>query len=132
HFKKFNDTHGHAVGDEVLKMVARGLEESTRKVDFCARYGGEEFVVIIPEASSEILERVAERQRQRIEQECLVHEGESLSVQISVGGACSADICGLPEAEALLREADACLYEAKRAGRNRSVCRSVERVVVTR
>ncbi len=133
HFKAFNDTHGHAVGDEVLKMVAKCLAEVTREGDHSARYGGEEFVVIIPSASEEILFQVAERVRRRIESETLTTEdGQELSVTVSVGGASANGVRTMPEAESLLKVADANLYRAKEEGRNRSLCRHVNRVDVDR
>ncbi|HGY92036.1 MAG TPA: GGDEF domain-containing protein [Planctomycetes bacterium] len=133
HFKVFNDTHGHAIGDEVLKMVARCLLDVTREGDHSARYGGEEFVVIIPHATDEVLVQVAERVRRRIEDEKLVtDDGRVLSVTVSVGGACATGVRTMREAESLLKEADANLYRAKEDGRNRSVCRRLDRIDVLR
>ncbi len=133
HFKTFNDTHGHAVGDDVLKMVARCLLDVTREGDHSARYGGEEFVVIIPNATVEVLTQVAERVRSRIEEETLVTaDGKVLSVTVSVGGACAPGVRTMLEAESLLEAADAHLYRAKEAGRNRSLCRGLDRIDVSR
>lgn len=126
HFKKFNDTHGHQVGDEALKLVAGALAEMTRDTDIAARYGGEEFVVIISNTNLDDLTRVAERVRERIERASLLQQGQSLSVTVSVGGASVRRVNGSGDGKALLALADTCLYEAKRAGRNRCVCREVE------
>lgn len=126
HFKSFNDTHGHQVGDEVLKLVAQCLTASTRSTDIAARYGGEEFVVIVPNTRRDDLQGVAERIRQRIEETTLEHGGETLSVTASFGGACVQRVTSHEDGAALLKLADKCLYEAKEAGRNRSICLEVE------
>ena len=130
HFKKFNDTYGHQVGDEVLKLVAQRLIAATRDGDIAARYGGEEFVVIVPNATLDVLKKVAERIRQCIEAVSIEHAGESLSVTVSVGGACLRRIRTQEDGAALLSLADESLYQAKQAGRNRSICREVESVEV--
>ena len=66
HFKNFNDTHGHLLGDQVLQGVARVLQKSTRETDLVARYGGEEFAVILPETPPDAALEVAERIRRAI------------------------------------------------------------------
>jgi len=126
HFKDFNDTWGHPVGDEVLKLVARTLAAQTRSTDVAARYGGEEFVVVLPNADGETLRTIGERIRKAIEDVSLPHDGQTLAVTASVGGACVERIRSSEDGEALLARADVHLYEAKRTGRNRSVCRAVE------
>lgn len=126
HFKKFNDSYGHPVGDEVLKLVAGALVAATRGTDIAARYGGEEFAVIVPNTTLDVLETIAERIRSKIASCRLEHQGRELSVTASVGGACVRKVRAQEEAAALVALADACLYEAKGAGRNRSVCREVE------
>jgi diguanylate cyclase (GGDEF)-like protein len=130
HFKKFNDTYGHQVGDEVLKLVAQRLVEATRGGDIAARYGGEEFVVIVPNATLEVVRNVAERIRQCIAATSIEHAGQSLSVTVSVGGACLQRIRSQEDGTALLSLADESLYQAKQAGRNRSICREVGTVEV--
>ena len=122
HFKKFNDTYGHQVGDEVLTGVADCLRNSVRATDLAARYGGEEFVVILPNTTMLELRAVAERLRKTVEKMTILHEGESLQVTVSVGGACLKEVRGPHDGPALLALADACLYRAKDTGRNRSVC----------
>lgn len=130
-FKNFNDTYGHAIGDDVLKLVGREISEATRESDLSARYGGEEFVVVIPEATEESMLAVAERIRKRIETAPLeTEEHGPLSVTISVGGAGSAEVKKFEEGTDLLKIADECLYGAKEAGRNRSICRTVDQSAV--
>ena len=126
HFKSFNDTHGHAVGDAVLRLVADCLTRATRGTDLAARFGGEEFVVVLANTTLEVVETVAERIREQIASSSHVHEGQPLAVTASVGGACVDRVRARGDGEALLALADACLYEAKAAGRNRVVCRAVE------
>lgn len=115
-FKKVNDDHGHAVGDRVLKLVARFLEKNVRDVDILARYGGEEFVILLPEADKEEAHLVSERLRQKLAE----HEVEGLPpLTMSLG------VASYPEdgadVEMLIKKADAALYAAKQAGRNRVV-----------
>jgi len=121
-FKRINDTYGHAVGDEMLKHVAQVLRASIRNVDAIGRYGGEEFLLVMPEtdldgglASAESLRRILGRTPLTIE----TSSGRTqISVTISIGvtghlGERSLDI------DALLRDADGALYEAKEQGRDR-------------
>ncbi|HCQ71705.1 MAG TPA: hypothetical protein DIU06_06115, partial [Rhodospirillaceae bacterium] len=117
-FKAVNDTYGHGVGDEVLKVFAERLKSKLRSIDTVARYGGEEFVVILPDVSVERAYRVAERLRMSIANDpfkCSA-PGGLLKVTSSFGGA----IIGAEEENVLkaLERADKCLYEAKEGGRN--------------
>ncbi|GAA4987102.1 diguanylate cyclase [Kineococcus glutinatus] len=118
HFKLVNDTHGHQAGDEVLCAVAAGLLEGTREGDTVARYGGEEFVVLLPGAGAEAAARRAEEIRARCEAARVPVGGDvRLSVTVSAGVAVfPAD--GV-DARGVLAAADAALYAAKAAGRNR-------------
>ena len=121
HFKNFNDTYGHLVGDDCLKMVARNIRRFvTRDQDMAARYGGEEFVVLLPDTPADGAHKVAERIRQEIGDTAFRVSGEMLHLTVSIG-VCS--IC--PErADAtneIFRYADDALYEAKGRGRNRVV-----------
>ena len=128
HFKAFNDTHGHQVGDEVLRHVGATLADLTRQTDFAGRYGGEEFVMILPNVGADDLELVAERVRVGIES-MVVRAGDlDLSVTVSVGGACCERVKNRRAGDALVSLADECLYEAKQAGRNCSVCKKVEAI----
>lgn len=115
HFKKFNDTHGHQAGDEVLKAVGDAIRNAVRDTDLAARYGGEEFAAVLPETGREAAVRVGERVRQAIA-ERLVRYGESqLKVTASVG---VATIRAGESAEPFIARADTALYAAKSAGRN--------------
>jgi diguanylate cyclase (GGDEF)-like protein/PAS domain S-box-containing protein len=117
-FKQFNDTHGHDAGDAVMKAVAATLKSSMRASDVVCRYGGEEFTVLMPEASAGVAEARAEAVRRRVEQLAVQHAGVALPpVKISCGVAACPAHGETPES--LLRAADAALYVAKRAGRNR-------------
>ncbi len=117
-FKLVNDTHGHAVGDSVLKAVAALVGESVRETDLLARYGGEEFVLVMPATDAQIALKVADRLRERMSRlEIPVGpEGSSISVTISAGVASTLDPMETPDA--LLERADAALYAAKQNGRN--------------
>ncbi len=118
HFKRFNDTYGHAVGDEVLRQVARTLADTVRKIDVVARYGGEEFAVIFPEIRKEEAKIAAERIRAAIENLRVKLEGidEPLSVTVSIGIATFPD--DADERQALINKADQALYCAKAEDRN--------------
>ena len=116
-FKKINDEHGHAAGDEVLKEVAARVADRLRGFDTFARFGGEEFVVVMPETGLDMAAGVAERIRAAIAETPIpVHGKESLSVTVSIGVAMS----GHEETpEAVLERADRALYRAKDNGRDR-------------
>jgi diguanylate cyclase (GGDEF)-like protein len=120
-FKKVNDTHGHQVGDEVLKAVAQVVATSLRTGDVAARYGGEEFVTVLPGSDIEGSTIVAERIRKKLEQTEVQTSSGKLRVTASFGVAA---VCGpncRGSAKDLVAKADAALYDAKRAGRNRVV-----------
>lgn len=118
-FKAVNDTHGHAVGDQVLRAVSNRLSRNLRAFDTVARWGGEEFVVIMPEADMKVALAVAERLRRKAASGPVVIQdgGLELTVTVSIGVAVTTpDIASLDE---LMRVADAAMYLAKRTGRNR-------------
>ncbi len=118
HFKRVNDTHGHAAGDQVLRSVATALLESVRPMDVVARIGGEEFAIILPNCPSPFGETVAERIRRRIEREPVtVGPGEAIPVSISIGGAFAPQWVRSTPA-IWLERADQQLYLAKAQGRN--------------
>jgi diguanylate cyclase (GGDEF)-like protein len=120
-FKGVNDRHGHAAGDRVLAGVAAALSGALRSGDAAGRYGGEEFVAVLPAAGPADAAAVAERIRREVE--AARHDAagaEPLRVTVSLG---QATLRGGESLAALLAAADACLYEAKRAGRNRVVAR---------
>ncbi|MGM0693662.1 MAG: diguanylate cyclase [Pseudomonadota bacterium] len=120
HFKGINDTHGHSVGDRVLADFARVLEGQTRTEDRVARYGGEEFVVLLVNTDGHQARQIAERIRQAVESHpFLGHEQQRVAVTTSIGVA----PLGAEEApQQALERADAALYRAKEAGRNRIMC----------
>jgi len=121
HFKKFNDTYGHLVGDDCLKMVAQCIKRHvTRPQDFAARYGGEEFVVLLPDTPGDGAERVAERIRKEIEKTAFRVSGEMLHLTVSIG-VCSVSPARADATKEIFSCADEALYEAKGQGRNRVV-----------
>jgi two-component system, cell cycle response regulator len=123
HFKTFNDTHGHAAGDAVLRVVAAAIRGACRPYDVVGRYGGEEFLVLLPATGHVQMALVAERVRANVAA-CLVRYGDmDLHVTVSVGASCLESGKTEP-AERLLKEADDALYDAKHRGRNR-VCEAV-------
>ncbi len=116
HFKSLNDTHGHQFGDEVLRGLARSMEQTVRVTDSVGRYGGEEFLIIMPGIDGEQGVAAAERFRRLVEGLSFVHEGEEVRITVSIGvcevrprHAAAADAVG---------DADAALYDAKDRGRN--------------
>lgn len=117
HFKKLNDTHGHAAGDVALETVARLLEENLRFSDLACRFGGEEFVVVLPNSTAAQARVRLDAVRHRIANHDFRHLGHSVGpLTVSVGLA-EAPRHG-QSSEELLREADRALYAAKDAGRN--------------
>jgi two-component system cell cycle response regulator len=124
HFKLINDSHGHDVGDEVLREFATRLASVVRAIDLPCRYGGEEFTVIMPGASIEAAERVAERIRLHVAGAPFrVAGGETLlSVTISIGVAACTGEGDTPEG--LIKRADEAVYEAKASGRNRVIAKA--------
>jgi len=117
HFKRINDTYGHAAGDRVLRAIAQTLDENKRTSDFLARYGGEEFVMLLPETSAQDAERLAERTREKIEQSRFQLQQKSVKVTVSAG--VGELRIGQETAEELFQRADKALYFAKQDGRNR-------------
>ncbi|MEO5349704.1 MAG: diguanylate cyclase [Magnetococcus sp. YQC-3] len=114
HFKKFNDTYGHDLGDKVLEVIGRVAKGHFRNLDYCCRYGGEEFCIILPSTGEEDAFMAADRFRQRLAETDI----QGLRVTCSIG------IATYPGAECeswedFLKLADNALYEAKRQGRNR-------------
>lgn len=116
HFKNINDTHGHNVGDEVLRAVADCLKDMTRYHDVVARLGGEEFAIVAPNMEMDMLVRFAERIRRALAGMVVVSGKVRLKVTASVG---LAVWDGVESADDFYRRADTHLYEAKKKGRNR-------------
>lgn len=121
YFKKFNDTYGHQIGDQVLKLVAQNLSKTFKGQDTAARYGGEEFAVILPNTALDIAIKLAENIRVNLAKQVLknLRTGDSFGkLTVSVGVA--KYHAGEP-AEDLIRRSDKALYRAKQDGRNRVV-----------
>jgi diguanylate cyclase len=124
HFKKFNDTYGHLTGDQVLRLVALSVKQNVKGQDIAARYGGEEFAIILPNTVLRAAVTVADHIRRAVMSKELMKRstGEHLGrVTISIG---VANLRPGDNAQSLIGRADACLYAAKRSGRNRVICES--------
>jgi two-component system, cell cycle response regulator len=117
HFKQINDAFGHATGDKMLSKVARVVQACLRSCDLAARIGGEEILVVLPETSLEQARSIAEKIRMQVESLSLGCQGRVIKVTASFG------VVAAEEKEvnsaALVAEADAACYRAKKAGRNR-------------
>ncbi|HET7527924.1 MAG TPA: GGDEF domain-containing protein [Burkholderiaceae bacterium] len=119
HFKRVNDTHGHAAGDLVIQAVGRALAETVRPMDFVARVGGEEFSIVLSNCPPAFGPQVAERVRRRVARQPVeVAPGESVAITISIGGAFAPQwVRTTPRL--WMDRADLQLYRAKSEGRNR-------------
>jgi diguanylate cyclase (GGDEF)-like protein len=120
HFKKYNDTFGHHAGDELLRALGRLIRSQIREDDIACRYGGEEFLIIMPGASRQVTLERSEQLRQCVKQLHEMHPGQFLHpITISIGLAIFPD--NSSSGDNLIQAADAALYRAKKAGRNRVV-----------
>jgi len=122
YFKKFNDDHGHQIGDHVLRLIAVTLKQTVKGQDLIARYGGEEFAIVLPDTPLREAAAVADNIRRAVAAKEIVKRssGENLGrVTVSIGVACFH--AGLT-AQALIEAADKCLYAAKKNGRNCVTC----------
>ncbi|WP_426663256.1 GGDEF domain-containing protein [Rhodanobacter aciditrophus] len=128
HFKRINDTHGHAMGDEVLRQVVVAGRQQLRPGDLFGRLGGEEFGILLVGCSHEQGVAIAERIRSAVEATAVECEGAVITISTSLGLACTG-ACG-HDLRRLCREADAALYRAKRGGRNRVEAGAGNRVSV--
>ena len=121
YFKAVNDSHGHDIGDEVLREFASRISANVRGIDLAFRYGGEEFVVVMPDTDTGFAYSVAERLRQSVELTpfAISRAPHKIKVTASIGIASSTG--GKDDADTLLRRSDQALYRAKREGRNRVI-----------
>jgi len=118
HFKAVNDTWGHATGDAVLVAVAEVCRKALRRIDLAGRWGGEEFLIVLPDADAEAALAAAERLRAALAQRSITTRDAPLTVSASLGVATAS---ASMQADDLVAHADAALYRAKEAGRNRVV-----------
>ncbi len=124
HFKRVNDTYGHAAGDDVLRELAARATNTVRSVDLVARLGGEEFVVVMPETGPAIAIAVAERLRQAVANEPFAIRASDDRLPITVSIGVTSAVTAGDDRDRLLTRADDALYRAKADGRNRVVSRS--------
>lgn len=118
HFKKFNDRWGHESGNIALQHVSRIIQNTLRKLDIACRYGGEEFAIILPDTNLHAAINLAQRLRLNIQDSPLLQEGKSVTITASFG----VDVFALSDKDdvsCFVARADAWLYSAKQAGRNR-------------
>ena len=122
YFKAYNDRYGHPAGDRCLQQVAQALQLGVRESDLVARYGGEEFAVVLPDTDEALAANIADRIQIHMRQMEVVHEGSQISEYVTIS-------CGIATVRKgqsltplqLIEYADQALYEAKQAGRNRSM-----------
>jgi diguanylate cyclase (GGDEF)-like protein len=115
-FKKVNDTYGHTVGDQVLRVVVERCKSNIREVDILARYGGEEFTIILPEAGPADVQRIAERLRKDIAKMPISTSAGPVNITVSMGAASLSS--ETPNLAKLIDNADFAMYKAKKIGRN--------------
>ena len=115
-FKMFNDTYGHDVGDEVLKMTARTLTTALKNADTVGRWGGEEFVAVLSAVDKADLQYVCEKMRMLVEKSALRYDDQLLRVTVSIGAALAKKG---KDREELIKRTDELLYQSKEQGRNR-------------
>ena len=120
-FKRYNDTYGHVAGDEVLKTIARTIQQvCTRPADLAARFGGEEFIVCLPLTPLEGAAQVADRIRTAVEQQHIGRDAARGGITVSIG--CAAEIPRQGDSVVtLIDSADRALYQAKHGGKNRLI-----------
>lgn len=120
HFKHFNDTYGHDLGDRVLKMVSKTYDSAVRKGDLVGRWGGEEFLAIFPGIDQGGLTSVTEKIRMLVQRSVIREGGEELSVTISIGATLSRPG---DTRDSIIKRADQLMYESKEGGRNQVTVR---------
>ena len=117
HFKRVNDTYGHATGDAVLCMLAKTVAGCLRSFDFLGRWGGEEFIIVAPNVTPESVKGIAERCRMLTESSVAECDGNSVHVTISLGATV---VRAGDSVDSLIARADNLMYESKKHGRNRT------------
>jgi len=115
HFKQFNDSHGHNVGDRVLKMIAKTLSSNIRPFDVACRWGGDEFIVILVHVDPDGLIATAEKLRALIEQSAFSKNDEQIHVTVSIGASLMHDD---DTPGTLIQRTDTLMYNSKKNGRN--------------
>jgi len=128
-FKSINDTHGHQAGDAVLREASRRLRGAIRTYDSLGRYGGDEFMAVVPRCDPEGVARFAESFRARIDRKSVETPEGMIPITLSLGVVALKNLCNV-KAETLVRVADAALYRAKIAGRNRVALATAQDVEV--
>jgi len=118
HFKSVNDTHGHGVGDQILKQLANRCVKNSRATDLVVRYGGEEFIVLLTETGLESARVIAERLRYSIISHPFQTDADSIHITASIG---LAEAYKNDTLEKVIERADAALYQAKNTGRNKVI-----------
>ena len=119
HFKQVNDVHGHQVGDDVLKWLAKNLRALVREADIVVRYGGEEFVAILPALSEEDATALGKHIVQSIKQSPIELNGLGLSITVSIGIATMSNSAHILSSRELIVAADQAMYFSKKTGRNK-------------
>lgn len=129
HFKKINDALGHSTGDDALAHFAKVIKNVKRATDVLARYGGEEFIIILPNTEQEDAIKVIERVQRRLTKEFFMHSDERVVITFSAG---VAQRIGEETPDEIIPRADAALYAAKNAGRNRVMAASTQQSALIR
>lgn len=119
HFKDVNDTHGHLVGDEILKLVANTIKSNLRNTDVLGRWGGEEFIIVTNISNKDHLKKLAEKLRILVQKSShKLKEDDNLNVTVSVGGAIIQED---DTTKSLVARSDDNMYDAKQSGRNKVI-----------
>lgn len=115
HFKNINDTHGHLIGDQILKLVSKTISNILRSLDVICRWGGDEFIIILPNVNTDALEFIAQKIKMFIGRTWLGTEKENIRVTLSTGGTLAQKNDSI---EKIVQRADMQMYQAKNNGRN--------------
>ena len=127
YFKRYNDTHGHPAGDEVLRRVAKVLKDSVRSKDTVIRYGGEEFLLLLSGVSARTAEEICQRIQRRLKEEAIPHAASEVSEYVTLSiGLCCQTAANTAALEKLIEYADESLYHSKENGRNRVTTKVLE------